>query len=324
VQIAVVEDDRATVMADGEAIAEWTYAPVQYEIGQAAFGVDASGGIVGVLPLINSNRFIMLTADGQAAELATWSVAMTPWPTLSDIDGDGRLDVVYATGMRLEAVSQSGAVLAGFPVELPGSAKGQVLVAKWEDERLSSLLVTLSDGYLYAYSVDKGGVRDGFPLSVGGSGTITPLLSDSLVIGVSGEGAIGAWSVDGLDEVLWSELYAASDNASFAVAQGAEEPGGDGSLLDEEETYNWPNPVTDGVTRIRVKTSERCEIRMTVVDMSGALMFEDVLGESSAGVPTEFEWRPDVASGVFFAKIEAVPIGGGEAATKLIRVAVIR
>jgi hypothetical protein len=136
---------------------------------------------------------------------------------------------------------------------------------------------------------------------------------------------LAGWTATGLEEAVWAEKYGTSQNTSFIRLDldAPTNPDGTNSLIDEGETYNWPNPITEGVTRIRVKTRESCEIRMTVVDLSGALVYESILGSSFAGVPSEFEWRPEVASGVYYARIEAVPPAGDSEST-LIRIAVVR
>ncbi|MFV1979778.1 MAG: hypothetical protein ACC655_01375 [Rhodothermia bacterium] len=326
-QIAIVEDTRTSIYnASGDAsgaVTEWTYPPLQGEVGQAVFGFDVSG-LVGVIPLSDSDRFILLDADGQSHEWSTFSGRMSVAPVLADLDLDGFLDLIYTSGARLEAMTRAGAVVNGFPISMPDSSSGQPLVAVWEGERRPSVLVGLGDGYLHAYSVEDGKERPGFPLAVGGGGLTTPLLADSALFAVSADGKVGGWVISGVGEVEWGQLYANPANTSYIASSGQppQEPE-TSSLIDEQETYNWPNPVNDGTTRIRVKTREQSDIRMTVIDLSGTLVFESLLGVSPPGVPTEFEWRPEVGSGVYYARIEATATNG-ESATKLIRIAVIR
>jgi hypothetical protein len=323
VHLAVVEDARAFVTDRNGIVSEWNYPPIVDEIGQAVFGFDASG-LVGVIPFPGSSRFILLDSEGQTTEWSTYSGGMSPTPVLADFDLDGLLDVAYVTGRRLEAMTRAGAVVEGFPIELPDTGLGQPLVASFEDEHRSSIIVGLNDGYLHAYSTADGKERDGFPLAVGGNGMITPLLVDSAIYAVSTDGAVAGWVVSGIEEIGWATLYANSSNTSYVGSSiTPTEPAETSSLIDEVETYNWPNPVVDGLTRIRVKTRERCDIRMTVIDLSGSLIHEAQLGVSPGGVPTEFEWRPEAGSGVYYARIEATSTGG-ETATKLIRIAIIR
>jgi hypothetical protein len=178
--LAVVEDARTTIRSGSEIVSEWTYPPMSSSIGQSVFGHDAAG-LMGVIPRPGESTFLLLEAEGTTREVRTWSTPMSAFPVLADLDLDGLLDVVYASGKDLEAVTQAGAVVDDFPVSLPDSAFSQPLVARWSDDQKPGVLVGLADGYLHAFSVEDAASRPGFPLPVGGEGVATPILIDSAV-----------------------------------------------------------------------------------------------------------------------------------------------
>lgn len=314
----------AQIRTAGEA-QEWVFSRgFSGRMGQVSAGVDGLGSVA-AFSVPSENVIVILNPDARVVELRAGAQDLSQRPILFDADDDGFLDVVVTAGSQLLAFSREGAVASYFPVRLPAPAETQPLTATFDDDGAPHLVLSLSDGYLYAYRPGRRATtRTGFPLAVGGTEAITPLIINDYIYTVSSTGSLAGWNVDGLAPAGWSMLYGDPLNRSF-LDGGGDPPAspGDGSLIVDGETYNWPNPVRDGVTRLRVATRERASLAVTIIDLAGNLVHELAAEIQTPGVPIEFEWRPLVESGVYFARISA-ETPSGDSDTKLYPIAVIR
>ncbi len=303
-------------------------------LGQAMFGTDQSG-TVGVVPVISSGELLMLRADqsvvrvdvGRSVAFANEAAGpLAAFPVLVDLDDDGRLDVVTTYGQYLVAFSQNGALVKDFPLPLPAASVAQPLVAELSDSGNWSILVTATNGEIYAYDMGREGTLvDGFPLAVGARAQSTPLLQDRNLYAIAAEGTVKAWELEALGAIWWGQLYGNAQNHSFVLLdddpnpQPTPQPAG---LIVEAETYNWPNPIRGGQTVLRCMTTEDASVRITIINAAGSLIDEVEL-ELKGGAPTEHQWQSDAASGLYYARVTATSTTG-QTATKLIKMAIIR
>ena len=341
----VIEDPRGITVAADSVLAVvgaeattangtvWTYDQMGEMVGAPAFGQDA-GGLVGVFTWPDTGVLQWLLPGGEAT---SWSLhgrlpiiastdSLSEYPVLVDLDDDGYLDVLFTVGQQLVAITQSGAVVSGFPITMPTSSVAQVLVARLTESGGWSIVVAGTDGYLHAFDVGANGEAvPGFPLAVGRRIEATPLIENDTLYAVATDGAIRAWRFTQPVEVWWGQLYRDAENTSFVELDAATQaPGGAvASLLDETETYNWPNPIREGRTFLRFRTAEDAEVSIMIVDLAGALVDELDAGSVRGGVPTELEWSTDAPSGVYFARITATTASGRKE-SQLIRMAIIR
>ena len=309
----------------------WTYNLAETDsVGQAVFGRDASG-LLGVLPVVSAGTLQWLLPDGAAetvdvAGRARTSGLLSAYPVLADLDGDGRLDVLATYGEELWAFTQGGAAVAGFPLQLPATSVAQPLVAELTESGGWTVLVAATNGYLYAYDVgQRGEPVAGFPLAVGESVEATPLLHDGRLYAISRDGHLKAWRLENLGRIWWGQLFADAQNTSYVEldAEDAPPPAQDGALLVASETYNHPNPITDGRTFLRCQTSRDARIRITIIDLAGRLIDEIEIPNVRAGVPSEHAWQTSAPSGLYFARIQATDERGATE-TRLVKMAVIR
>ncbi|MCH8030799.1 MAG: hypothetical protein IIB09_03160, partial [Bacteroidetes bacterium] len=276
--------------------------------GIAAFGQDI-GGFAGVVP--DSSGFLTwLLPDGitRMVDPRRFDASGTShhaYPVLADLDGDGFLDVLTISGRSLVAFTQAGAVVDGFPIDLSSSVVAQPLVAKLSASGGWSVVVSTLDGSIYAYDLgERGRLVPGFPLAVGSTIIATPALVGGSLYAIAEDGTTRAWTLGLAGDVAWGRLFQDVGNRSVSPAiQGSGPNGGAASLLDETETYNWPNPIREGRTFLRFRTGEDAEVSIMIVDLAGALVDELDAGSVRGGVPTALEWRTYAPSGVYFARV---------------------
>ena len=302
--------------ADGSMLWQFT------DGGAAAFATETAG-IWGVVSDVTQQHLLFLEPGGHISSVDATDYAegalFSGHVTLADIDADGSHEVITTAGEYLLALERSGAMVLGFPVHLGAPLVGQPLVAS-RGQSEAMIVVASSDGLVFA--IEGGQVVSGFPLSVGPSISGTPRLTDGRLEVATSEGVLRAYALESTGDVLWGEQYQGWANTSFAMATATQNPPPTSRLLVASETYNWPNPVRDGKTRLRLMTEADAQLTISIVDMAGTLVHE-ISGEVRGGTPSEFLWEAAVESGIYFARIHATS-PGGRADTRLVRIAVIR
>jgi len=146
------------------------------------------------------------------------------------------------------------------------------------------------------------------------------LIADGQLLAVSPAGEVRAWFLTELDEVAWGAIYGNQPGNKVGYNMERERlQRAEFGLINEQETYNWPNPAEDH-TWIRFETSGPARIDITVITPSGATIFE-TQSESQGRFPEEI--RIDTSSwgnGIYFARVRAR--NGAESETKLIKIVV--
>ncbi|MCC5914379.1 MAG: VCBS repeat-containing protein [Balneolaceae bacterium] len=255
------------------------------------------------------------------------------WPAITDLNGNGDVDFIFTDydNNRLSAINSSGAVLSNFPIRPPAGVRftGAPLVADLNGDGRAELLISGRDDFshsIYLYNLE-GDQLSGSPLYVGGIlqpdyKPVYPLLIENRLIAVSQTGDLKVWEFPEMGNVYWSSHYGnKSDNNVSGLIERERDEERSFTLLNKEETYNWPNPAREH-TMIRFETSVRAEISIKITTLSGRTIYDQTI-QVRGGVPEEVEidtsgW----ASGAYFGLVTA--IAGGETERKLIRIAVAR
>ncbi|MEX0748054.1 MAG: T9SS type A sorting domain-containing protein [Rhodothermales bacterium] len=313
---------------------DWSYdLGIDARVGQAVIGAEPDGFVVAI-PVTNRGELWILhpggdvgTIDVRGEALALGAVtddSLSAYPVLVDFDLDGRLDVLVAYGNLLLAFSQSGALVRNFPVRVPAVVAAQPLIARFVGQTAWTVFAAAADGYLYAYDTsERQRLQPGFPLEVGNAALATPLIDEGILYAVSENGTTKAWRLPDVETVWWGKLFGSADNASFVdLRAGGSVDQAPPPLIDASETYNWPNPVENGITHLRTKTGLDSRVEITIIDAAGGLVAELEMN-TRAGIPSEIAWEANVESGLYFARITATSVGGVKA-TKLVKMAVIR
>ena len=259
-----------------------------------------------------------MTSEGEELTIPGSGGCSAARPTWYQVDGDGVADLVFVCGRDLVAAHRTGAVLTGFPVTLMSDVDAALSAARTPTGQ--TMLFASTGAGLEAVLVDGSSTSRavGYPLATGRRGNTAPLLMDNAIVTLSGGGGLRAWAFSGVDALNASDrgvLLASADEADQAAGAG---------LIDASETYNWPNPIQDGSTRIRFSVREVSDVTIDIVDMSGVRIERIDLPSVQAGIPREVVWETEAGSGIYLARIRARSADGSSQDTRLIRMAIIR
>ncbi len=253
-------------------------------------------------------------------------------PALVDFNEDGNIDALYVDRDRnkLNARNQKGATLDNFPVSAPKDYQfvGTPLIADITGNNSKELLLTVQDEYsieIIAYDNNLRRIRDEFPLFVGAVNDkedvpVHPVFFDNTLLAISHHGDITTWTFSDAGEIMWRGPYGEFDlNKIVSHQTSGEQAEPHASLLNNDETYNWPNPADDH-THIRFETSQSARVSVQIANMSGTVVYEDDF-ESSGGMPEDIQINTSSwGSGVYFGKVEAR--NGGNRESKMIKIVV--
>jgi hypothetical protein len=91
------------------------------------------------------------------------------------------------------------------------------------------------------------------------------------------------------------------------------------SILNNEETYNWPNPA-DQETNLRFQLEQPGQVEIQIINQSGRLVYKEIL-QANGGTPEEVMLDTSGwGSGAYFAMVKATVNGKSE--SKLVKIAV--
>ncbi len=259
--------------------------------------------------------------------------ASIDWPAIADFNEDGSPNFLFVdySSNQLIAKNMNGAFLASFPLSPPQEVIfiGTPLIADIDGDEMNDIIITgYDESSMNLYAFDKNGEPiTGFPLLVGGiqnanSQPVHPVIADNKLAAISHFGELNVWEFKQIQNVQWRSKYGNQTTnkiSGFIESDGSINP--ELSLLNREETYNWPNPAQDE-TQIRFQTREPAEVRIKVLTMSGRLISDQTI-QSKGQIAEEIlidtsSW----ASGGYYALVEAK--SGGVKEQKLIKIAIAK
>ncbi|MDX1590679.1 MAG: T9SS type A sorting domain-containing protein, partial [Balneolaceae bacterium] len=307
---------------------------VQEELSRLHPGVIRTGnGSIYFYLLKESGISLFGPDDRFRSEQVIHSGASYNRPAIADIDGDGLPDFIFSDLERniLAGVNLKGTTVSGFPVQAPEGYRflGTPLVADIDSDGFQNLIIPAKNRYstiLLSYNQD-GTPSEGFPLTVGpvseqDSDPVNPAIIGTYLAAMSDSGDLKIWQFENMTNVLWPSVYGTgTDNKISAFISDADTEEPSFTLLNREETYNWPNPARNE-TYLRYQTRVASEISITITTMSGRSVYSDTI-LSRGGLPEEL--RIDTsgwASGAYFARI--IASAGQQKESKTISIAVVK
>lgn len=256
-------------------------------------------------------------------------------PILADIDGDGRLEIIITGGGQVVAYAHNGALVNDFPVTIgrrnnPDSTVPAALAVDFGTD----LLTILTGGESRATLGYRQGreVQD-VNYALGGALAATPAVVMNTVDDLP---VIYARATDGY--LYAFRAPAPPDPASTAVwtMQGRDArntrsiPDADLNPVDSgdiffaaERAYVYPNPAKDEAV-VRYWLGDDANVSIKIYDVAGNLVTE-AAGPGTGGVYNEWTWScADVASGVYYARVEVTALEGGQSEKIFCKLAVVQ
>ena len=318
---------------------------INFPIHDVTFSKEAGSyrSYVGILELANGTsgyfiledeRIIFVDPTSEDPFTTVYEGGSIDWPAIVDFNDNGSLDFVFVdyTLNQLIAVNRNGAFLDNFPLTLSTEEKftGTPLIADFDGDGLLDLsIATQNDFGINIRLFDNSLSEFTFsPLNVGGvsntnAAPINPLIEDNVLYAASHLGDLKGWRFENLTDAIWSSKYG---NEPFNKVVGqlgdGTQPVPDFSVLNGDETYNWPNPAND-FTNIRFEVEEPGgTVEITIATLSGRTVYKNTV-QTRGGNPEEVSVNTSsFGSGGYYALIRATVNGRSE--SKLIKIAVVR
>ena len=306
-----------------------------YSLGPITVDIDRQG----------PNEIVLCSPDGAIAVASFDHTATYPFvsgriketgfkfasnPVAGDIDDDGYPEILVGGVNTLYAFDRGLTIKPDYPQQISDRyTTDQVLVAPivadLERGNRPEMIFSTPNGNIWSIGED---VSFGFPLSGGELGIGSPVFFNDSTGGHLGylglDGWFYLWRVDGDHERDYWTMYGADPTGSFAFDASKLGPIQDYSAaFAEEKFFNYPNPVRNGVTKIRYFLGQDVsDVKLTIYDLAGQV--EDRLtGPTSGGLNHDVEWVcSDVVPGVYRCLIEID--FGGRTETAFTDIAVIR
>lgn len=278
--------------------------------------------------IFENDAFILVDPSKENPFTVLFNEHNADWPAFSK---DFEIYRTDRTSNTLTGYNRNGALLNNMPVQPPKGVQflGTPLLADIDGDNNQDIIVLGNDGFslnLYGYQ-KNGSLITGFPLFIGESinqnvKPIHPFFLDNTLYASSHIGDVKAWKFLNFTTSEWPSQYGANPYNKVSAEISASNTGngnGDFNVLNTNETYNWPNPA-DSETNIRFQVKEAGEIEISIIDLSGALIFKKDFN-ANGGSPEEiFINTSNWSSGAYFALIKATVNGASE--SKLIKIAV--
>lgn len=277
--------------------------------------------------LFEDGKFTIVNPQADEPFTEIFEEEKAEWPAIVD---EGYIYRINKSANSIEGYNLNGALLSNLPIVAPDSIQfiGTPLIADITGDNIQDILVVGQDNYsvnLFAFETN-GNPIDGFPLHVGGSigknvQPIHPIIFDDKLYAVSHTGDLKAWQFTNFTSSQWNTRYGNNPyNKVSADITLTNSQTPTFSVLNLNETYNWPNPANDN-TNIRFEVqSPGGLVEITIIDYSGRIVFEQTL-QAKGGSPEELTiFTQQWASGAYFARVKATV--GNNSETKLVKIGV--
>lgn len=278
--------------------------------------------------MFEDGRFYLVDPSKEESIKLIFEEEKAEWPAIVD---EGHIYRINRTENTIEGYNFNRALLANTPILAPDSIQfiGTPIISDITGDNRQDILVVGQDEYsvnIFAFETD-GNPIEGFPLYVGGAVSkkaqpIHPTMYEDVLYAVSHTGDLRAWRFLNHTSTQWPGRYGENPyNKVSAYIEFSDLNEDSFSVLNKEETYNWPNPAKEE-TNIRFELEAPGEVDITVIDYTGRIIFEQSF-QANGGAPEEIRLNTqNWGSGAYFARLEATVNGKTE--SKTIKIAIAR
>lgn len=290
------------------------YRLVDWEISNGDYGSSPISGIVNV----HRNYGLLYSSEDGDARTGLETILFNSLGVV-DIDLDGRLEFLATDTDGTAYVFNSNMTYeSGFPLDL--HATSAVLTRDLFGDAHPELVLQVEGGDIVV--VDWGG-RERYRLSNSKESELR------IVTDFRGKNAIvsesSIWQFDDAEETHGNEwamdLGSPTHRAQFvAVLPSPRQPAA--TLMDNNRTYNYPNPVQERSTTIRVFVESAEKVEILIYDVAGFFVEKLTMDDPVQGEVNEIVWDVQkVESGLYFANVEATQ--GTESENKILKISII-
>jgi len=235
-------------------------------------------------------------------------------PAISDIDGDGYLDVILAAGNTIFAFDRNGALVNGFPLSTADSLdiQSSITIADLDGDEHLDILVGSLNNRIYAYN-RRGEKLAGFPLSCGGKAYSTPSIvnlddDEHIEILASADySGLYVWELQtdyDPKNVTWPYIRRdAKHNAVYpdsllpSATQDLQEP------ISKKSFYVYPNPIIGSKGTIRYRLGINIDnVTLRIFNINGDKL-KEFTGKKATGYNDNEVNLWDIASGVYICQV---------------------
>ncbi len=311
-----------TVSFEGESLSDYIASATN-----RLFAGTVSSNLGNFYYLFEDGAFTIIDPSASEAFVPIFEEESAEWPAIID---EGYIYRINRTENTIEGYNFSGALLPDTPISAPEGFQliGTPLVADITGDNIQDLIVVGQTDFsvnIFAFETN-GNPIEGFPLNVGGSigkdiQPVHPMFYQDRLYAISHTGDLKAWKFDNFTSSQWPRRYGPNPyNKVSAYITFSDTQSGSFSVLNKDETYNWPNPA-DQETNLRFEVkSPGGTVDITVIDYTGRVVFERTV-DARGGVPEEItistgSW----GSGAYFARVKATVEGRSE--SKVIKIGV--
>ncbi len=296
-------------------------------IAAAAGDMDGDGVIEAVL---SGAHLLVASSPDDANTVNLWfrdrDIADGNWEkmhaAMADVDGDGRLDAVLSNENAMRVVNYSLSSIDEYPVPYPvhyalsadlGSGHGHAVFGVGEDQ-----IWQFTTGARQA---------DGFPIPLPTDADVVLLPSRGnrlSIAAASPEGAIFLYETDNAitpEQLIWRSRNGDERNA-FSVTRPFVASAPIKDFFPLERCYNWPNPVYDNTTYIRLYAAEAASVTIKIYDLAGDKV-DEISADVAGGTDTDIPWNvADIQSDTYLAHVKVT--SGANTGEKIIKIAVVK
>ncbi len=285
------------------------------------------------VPFLLRDQSLSLFPNDREVEIQNGRLSL---PAIVDFDNNNYMDFLFTDYSNNELIgkNRNGGVLWNFPVSAIDGKQFNgtpLIVQDTIDETERIIFTPVTDSLSYTLEAFDSRLRsvDGYPLYLGSLGEfpidgvpVQPLFFDGRLFTVSPTGEFRIWEFEDPGTILWSNAYGNSAGNKILGLNSGQTPALPMfSILNKDETYNWPNPASTE-TNIRFETQGEAEIEITVLNMSGSRIYRESTTSRGFGPQETLVSTAGWPNGVYYARVQATQNGSRE--TKVIKIVVMR